>query len=214
MAATAVAAVSGDAEPPLPVAARACGAAGAPVRRRRWLAFTAAAAIAAATGTASGQSKDASLEASVKAAYLYKFIGYVEWPAGAFAQPGAPIVIGVAGSEAVHAQLQLLLPGRSIQGRPLVARRLAPGEPIEGLHVLFVGRDASGFRSGWLDSLAGRPVLIVTETPEGLARGSALNFVVIDGKVRFEASVPAAERASLKLSARLLAVAERVVAHP
>ena len=182
--------------------------------RRRWLAFAAMAATATAAGGAWGQSGEASVEASVKAAYLYKFVAYVEWPAGTFALPDAPIVIGVVGAEDVYAQLRTLLPGRTVQGRPLSARRVSAGDALDGLHILFVGRDAGGLRNGWIDALAGRPVLTVTETPEGLDRGSALNFVMIAGKVRFEASVPAAERARHKLSARLLAVAERVVSEP
>jgi hypothetical protein len=170
---------------------------------------------ASATGATWGQPGEPSLEASVKAAYLYKFAAYVEWPAGAFAGPEAPIVIGVAGAEAVHSQLAKLLPGRTVQGRPLSVRRVAPGDAMEGLHVLFVGRDAGGARGlDWIESIAGRPVLTVTESPEGIDRGSMLNFRIVAGKVRFEAAVPAAERAHLKLSARLLAVAERVVSQP
>ena len=62
-----------------------------------------------------------------------------------------------------------------------------------------------------MPALAGRPILAVTDAPTGLADGGALNFVPVQGRVRFEASLPAAERAGLRLSSRLLAVAERVV---
>jgi hypothetical protein len=149
------------------------------------------------------------LEASVKAAYLYKFLAYVDWPPPAFASADAPQVIGVMGSEEILAELQRLVAGRSLNGRPLLARRVAAGDAPEPLHVLYVGQ---GVRpAAALRAVAGRPVLTVADAPGGLADGAVLNFVMVQGKVRFQASLPAAERAGLKLSARLLAVAERVV---
>ncbi len=150
------------------------------------------------------------LEASVKAAYLYKFLTYVEWPAPAFASADAPQVIGVLGADDVFAELQRLVVGRTVNGHPLVATRIAPGDSVDLLHVLYIGRGARS--AATLRAAAGRPILTITDAPTGLAEGSALNFVLVQGRVRFEASLPAAERAGLKLSARLLAVAERVVA--
>lgn len=149
------------------------------------------------------------LEASVKAAYLYKFLGYVDWPAGTFASPDAPHVVGVVGADDVHAELLRLVAGRQVNGRGLVVKRIASGDSLDGLQVLYIGRAARA--SALLPQLAGRPVLAVTDVPSGLVEGSALNFVLVQGRVRFEASLPAAERAGIKLSARLLAVAERVV---
>ena len=149
------------------------------------------------------------LEASVKAAYLYKFLGYVDWPPASFPSADTPQVIGVMGADDALAEFQRLTAGRQVDGHSLVARKIGAGDPVEGLHVLYVGRGAKA--SAVLPALAGRPILAVTDSPAGLAEGSALNFVMVQGRVRFEASLPAAERAGLKLSARLLSVAERVV---
>ena len=123
-------------------------------------------------------------------------------------------MIGVVGADAVHAELEQTVTGRSVQGRPLATRQVIEGGPVDGVHMLFVGRSVAPERSVWLQSLRGRPVLIVTESTEGLPPISALNFVIVDGRVRFEASLPAAERSGLRLSSRLLAVAERVVTAP
>lgn len=146
----------------------------------------------------------------VKAAYLYKFVGFIEWPDSAFASAESPVVIGVAGTEAVYAELSRVLAGRTGHGRALVARRLVPGDPVDGVHVLFVG-DAAIVRGPWMQRVRDRPLLIVTDTPQGLESGSALNFVLVDDRVRFEASSRAIERAGLKVSSRLLALAQRVV---
>jgi hypothetical protein len=152
----------------------------------------------------------ASLEAGVKAAYLYKFTGFVEWPPRAFASAETPIVIGVIDNADVLAELTQVLVGRSIHNRSLQARRVTPGDSLAGVHVLYVP-SPDAVPQGWLASAHAQPLLLVTDQPDGLASGGMLNFRLQDGRVRFEASVAAAERAGIRLSARLLAVAERVV---
>jgi hypothetical protein len=146
-------------------------------------------------------------EASVKAAFLYKFLAYVDWPATALTAANSPLVIGVLGADALGAELQAITAGRQVNGRPVLTRRMSNGDTLEGLHVVFVGRGAP---SGVLERLRGRSILVVAE--DGLEPGVMLNFVPIGGRVRFEAAPVAAERVGLKLGARLLAVAERVVA--
>ena len=83
-----------------------------------------------------------------------------------------------------------------------------------GGHVLFIGNAVSPAPGGWAQRLRDKPVLLVTDEPEGLRHGGMLNFLLVQGKLRFEASVPSADRSGLKLSSRLLAVAERVVTTP
>lgn len=152
----------------------------------------------------------ASLQDSVKAAYLYKFTGFVEWPPRAFASADAPIVIGVVDTADVLHELTRVLVGRRIHGRPLQARRVAPGDPLAGVHMLYVPAP-DRVPSAWLEDARSKPLLLVTDQPGGLDSGGMLNFLLQDGRVRFEASTGAAERSGIKLSARLLAVAERVV---
>ena len=149
----------------------------------------------------------------VKAAYLYKFVDYVEWPEAAFVGAAAPIVIGIVGADAVYAELVRVVTGRSSHGRPLAARRLAPGDGLDGVHLLYVG-EAGILRTAWLQAGRGRAVLIVTDGPQGLDAGAALSFLVIQNHMRFEASLRAVERAGLKISSRLLALAHRVVGAP
>lgn len=170
------------------------------------LAWQAAAALLAlASLQAAAQTP---LEAGVKAAYLVKFLSYVEWPSMPIAD--APLVIGVMGADAVHAELQTVAAGRQVGRRPLIVKRLQPSDPLVGeLHLLYVGAAvAPGPRA---QALQRRPVLLVTDNPDGLAAGGALNFMVNGGRVRFEAAPAAAEEAGLRLSARLLGVAQRVV---
>jgi len=149
----------------------------------------------------------------VKAAYLYRFLAYVEWPDAAFAWPNAPLVIGVAGNDAVAAELARVVVGRTAHGRPLVARRLAIGDALDGVHVLYVG-DVVLLGTPWLQRARDRPLLIVADGVAALDAGASITFVLVDDRLRFDASLRAIDRAGLRVSSRLLALAQRVVGGP
>ena len=153
-------------------------------------------------------------EYRVKAAFLYKFGGYIEWPGQVFASADSPLAIGVMGADALADELAQLVAGRSVAGRPVTVRKLRPGDSIAGLHVLFVGRAESRRLAGILAAAKSRALLTVTESDDALELGSTINFVVVDDKVRFDVAPPPAESGNLKISARLLAVARKVVAKP
>jgi hypothetical protein len=153
-------------------------------------------------------------EYKVKAAFLFKFAGYVEWPPEVFEAPDAAFVIGVIGADALGDQLAQIVAGRSIGGRPVAVRTLRRGEPVSGLHILFIGRSNGGRPLDVLASAKGRPVLTVTESEDAFALGSMINFVIVEDKVRFDVAPREAELANLKVSARLLSVARKVLAGP
>jgi hypothetical protein len=146
-------------------------------------------------------------EGDVKAAFLYKFPAYVEWRAGTFEQPSSPIVIGVTGDDAVAEALRGLVSVRKAGERPVQIRQLAPGAFPAGIHLLFVGRSASSHVARLAPMATRQGVLLVTDYEGALDDGSAINLLVIDHRVRFEVSLDATERAGLKLSSRMLAVA-------
>lgn len=146
-------------------------------------------------------------EERVKAAYLYRLLNYVEFPA----HSAAPYVVGVLEDEIVAAELSQLVAGKQVNGRDVVVRKLAAGSPPAGLDVLFVGRSERARQGAFLKQLRSAPVLTVTETPDGLEQGSIMNFRIVDNHVRFEISLPAADKAGLRLSSRLLALAVKIV---
>jgi hypothetical protein len=150
-------------------------------------------------------------EVQIKAAFLYKFGGFVEWPAGAFARSDSPFSIGVIGAEPVAAELEQISAGRTVQGRPVQVKRLRRGESLAGLHVLFVGQPEAVRLAEILAGARNLPLLVVTESENALTQGSVINFVAVDDKVRFDVALPPAERGQLRISARLLAVARKVV---
>jgi hypothetical protein len=162
---------------------------------------------------ARAQAGAAPRESAVKAAFLYKFGSFVDWPAGTFASGQEPLVIGVLGDEAVGDELAQLAAGRSVEGRPLTIRTLKDGEPPGPVHILFIGAMRPAKLRELLAATAG-PVLVVTQQEGALQAGSVINFVAEGGRVRFDASLTSAEARGLRLSARLLAVARLVEGRP
>lgn len=152
---------------------------------------------------------DDGLEARVKAAFLYKFASYVEWPEGG-QNDEAAFTVAVVEADAIAAALQALAPSRRVGNRPLAVKRLQPGDSLAGAQMLFIGRSTAPALKNWLDGARNQPVLVVTEQEGALGQGSVINFVLAQQHVRFEVSLPAAEQRHLKISSRLLSVAQQV----
>ncbi|HTA66087.1 MAG TPA: YfiR family protein [Xanthomonadaceae bacterium] len=166
--------------------------------------------LSSAVGAVLAQGVVEAPEPRVKAAFLFKFGSYVEWPPTAFASATAPFTIGVMDADALADELTTIVADRNVDGRSVVVRRLHEGDPVAGLNVLFIGNAGRGRLAELLAPLKGRATLAVTESEGALELGSMINFVVADSKVRFDVSLPSAAAASLKISSRLLAVARKV----
>ena len=160
--------------------------------------------------SALGAEAYALLENNVKAACLYNFAVLTEWPAGAFAGPDAPLVIGLAGGVPFAAALGSGVQGKSLGGRKIVVREIGADDAADQCHLLFIGTVRSKRAAALLAAVAGKPVLTVSEAKGFVQRGGILNLVKVEGSVKFEANPDAAARAQLKLSSQLLKLA-RVV---
>lgn len=158
---------------------------------------------------ATAQSTD--IGRQVKAAYLYKFIGFIELPKGSFVNAGSPFIIGVMGEDALADDLELIVAGRTVNGRPLSVRRLGRGDFPTGLHMLYTGHLEKNQLLEVYASLKGRPVLTVSDSDEAYALGSMIHFIVTDDKLRFEVALKPAELSQIKFSALLLAAAYKVL---
>jgi hypothetical protein len=150
----------------------------------------------------------------VKAAYLYKFGNYVDWPALSFESAGSPIRIGVAGEPRLADILSRMVAGRTINGREMEVRFLQPGDQVTGLHILFIGNLSVARRAEIFSAAAGQPILTVSDSQETFEMGSMINFVVVDGRLRFDIAHRPKETEGLRISARLLATARKVVPGP
>ena len=158
--------------------------------------------VLAAAATAGAQA-DRSLEYQVKAAYLYNFVKYVEWPPRA---ASGPITICVAGRTPLSAALIETVRGESVEGRQLVTH--AVSEPDPGCSVLFIPENVPA--DPFLRAVRGTPTLTVGESAEFLGRGGMINFVLDGGKVRFDVNTEPLDRVELRISSRMLRLARNV----
>lgn len=143
-------------------------------------------------------------ETEVKAAYLFHFASYVEWPA-----LGDSVAFAILGDPAVAGALERFAAGRHIQHRPVRVRQIQRIEELDGAEVLFIGA-ASNRTLRELVAAVNSPTLIISDAQEGLRRGAMINFQLVDRRVRFEVALNRAQQAGLTLSSRLLSAALRV----
>lgn len=146
-------------------------------------------------------------EYALKAAFLYNFAKFVQWPAEAFPSRSAPLLLCSYKSNEVGDALQHIVRGKTINGRSLAVKEIR--DPGEGktCQMLFVGADASPSEESILAAIGDESILIVGETPEFAKRGGGINFVVQEDRLRFVVNLSATDRARLKLSSKLLSLA-------
>ncbi|MBN2025030.1 MAG: YfiR family protein [Pirellulales bacterium] len=185
-------------------------------RAARALAWTAAILTASSfSAETNAQSPDEqgfiSREHKIKAAYLYNIARYVQWPDRAFEHAEAPFVIGVLGVDPINADLERIAQTKTVDNRAIhLARFEQPGD-VRPCHILFLSPTISPEdQRAVMRRLAGSHVLFVGQTSEFLDHGGVIDFVIQENKVRLIVALKAAERESLKISSKLLQVAQVV----
>jgi hypothetical protein len=161
--------------------------------------------LAALPGAAGAQV--AAPEYDVKAAFLYNFTKFVEWPAAAF--PDGTLRLCVLGEDPFGKTLQTVA-GEEVAGHKLIVLSAGKLSDPAGCQVLFISRSESARMPQILSSLRGVPVLTVGDTRGFLEQGGIINFTFEGSKVRFEINQESAERAGIKISSKLLRLATRV----
>jgi hypothetical protein len=149
-------------------------------------------------------------EYEVKAAFLYNFARFVEWPPDALGSPGDPFVVAVLGRDPFGPVLDETLAGKTIAGRRVEVRRTDRVADALEAEIVFVCASERANVPAILKALD-KPGLLTVGDSEGFAeQGGAINFVVQARKVRFEINPARAERAGLKMSSQLLKLATLV----
>ncbi len=147
----------------------------------------------------------------LKAAYLYNFARYVEWPGDAHASGDSPVKIGVVGSSAVSSLLKKTVEGKSVGSRKLEVVELDAAAEGRDSHILFVAGELSADDlESTVSELSGTPVFVIADDENFARKGGVANFFVADQRVRFAINKGAAEKSRLKVSSKLLRLAELV----
>jgi hypothetical protein len=171
--------------------------------RWRWLLGLFGVALSLQTRAASGivEGIQAS-EPEVKAAFLYNFSKLVTWPTNAFASSNAPLVIGILGKDPIGKPLDILLAGRTVGNRPLIAVRFKSGDVATNCHILFISESERRRLDFILSGLNDRPILTVGDT-KGFAERGMIELVKTDGSINLSINLVEARRAGLSLSSYL-----------
>jgi YfiR/HmsC-like len=146
-------------------------------------------------------------EYQVKAAYLYQFLNFVEWPERAFANAGASFEICVMGADPFGSDLDNTVRGKRVRGRPVHVQRIAAQVEGKSCHVLFIAASERTRLSRILEAVASRPLLTVSELPGFEEQGGIIRFVVEHDNVRLRINPNNGAAAGLQISAKLLSVA-------
>jgi uncharacterized protein DUF4154 len=160
-------------------------------------------ALAVTVGMAGGQGS-AEVEMHLKAAFIYNFARFIEWPGSA---PAGPVRIGVLGRGNLAAPLREVIHGKSANGHPVEVATIASVADADRVQILLIQNSESKHVREIVQALAGKPVLTICENGNGIRDGAMIAFLVVDESVRFQISQKAAEQVGLKISSQLLKVA-------
>ena len=145
-------------------------------------------------------------EYRLKAAFLYNFALFTEWPA----EVGGTLNLCILGPDPFGTEIDGLQ-GKAVGGRSIAVQRRAVGESLSGCQIVFIAPLAIGALPRVLESVRGRPVLTVADSTGAARQGVALNLTVTQDRLSFEANAQAARGAGLTLSSKLLQLATEVI---
>lgn len=153
---------------------------------------------------------NAESEDEVKAAFLFNFARYVEWPAGAFAGPDSSIRICLIGGDGFEAVLAEAVSGRMVGERAVEVAAIDGIDRAAGCHLLFFGEHAAAAGGRVADALGATPVFTISDREGFAEEGGIANFMLVGQKIRFAINPDAARRSGLRISSSLLRLATLV----
>jgi YfiR/HmsC-like len=148
-------------------------------------------------------------EYQIKAAFIFNFAKFVEWPSAAFPKPSSPIVVGVLGDNPFNDALEKTIQNKTVDEHPVIIMQFRTAAEATNCHILFISNSEKLRLPQILKQLNGRSVLTVGEMPGFTEAGGMINFVLEGTKIRFQINNDAAVNAGLKISAKLLGLGLR-----
>jgi hypothetical protein len=157
-----------------------------------------------------GFAQSASNEAAVKAAFVYNFLKFVDWPPRSVPRADQPLTVAIVGEGPVADATANLLQGKRVSVHPLLVVRVKRGEPVSEVHAVFITGADHKEAHRTLASMTSGAVLTISDDPHFASRGGMIGLYVEDRRVRFEVNTDAADARGLRVSSRLLALARLV----
>ncbi len=157
-------------------------------------------------GGARGEAEE-SREYAVKAAFLYNFAKFVDWPSESFRNETTPLVLGIVGVDPFGSLLETLK-DKTVKGRKLVIRRLSRLENFEDCQILFISGSEKGALRPILAAVKNHPILTVSDIDRFAPQGGMIGLVAVDNTINFEINLDTVQRSKLKVSSQLLKLAK------
>ncbi len=143
----------------------------------------------------------------IKAAFVFNFAKFVEWPPTAFPNTSSPIVIGILGENPFQDELEQTIRDKTLNNRPLVIKQFASLGESTNCHILFISTSEKKRLPEIFEAVRGTSVLTVGETDRFIETGGMVNLVHEGSKIRFQINEPVAKSAGLKISSKMLSLA-------
>lgn len=151
-----------------------------------------------------------SLEYHVKAGFLGNFARFIRWPATAFPKSNTPYIIGILGDDPFGPVIDQAIEGFTVEARSLIVKRYNNTTSLEFCHILFISRSQKTNLDNILAQLQKVPTLTVSDINGFCKKGGMINFIHFENNIRFEINASASQKARLKLSSNLLALAKAI----
>jgi hypothetical protein len=177
---------------------------------RRATLRTILAVLAALGSCARSYAKSDAGEYQIKAAFLFNFVKFVDWPADTFKDEKYPITFCTVGEDPFGGTLDEVVSGKMSGNHSIRVQHYKLPKDILGCHILFIGSQQKKFIAAILDHLKNSPVLTVGESDGFVQQGGMIGFVLEEDKLRFDINLDSARAAKLKISSRLLSLAKIV----
>ena len=151
-------------------------------------------------------------EYQIKAAFLFNFTQFVEWPVNALPEPGTPLVIGILGEDPFGNFLEETVTGEKVNGHPLVIQHYKNIEEVETCHILFINQAETNKPDQAVINLKGKYILTVSDGNNFIKQGGMIRFLTKNNTIQIQINPEAAKEASLIVSSKLLRISEVVSA--
>jgi len=149
-------------------------------------------------------------EYHVKAAFLFNFTHFVEWPASSFTSANSPMVIGVLEGNPFNSYLEMTIKGEIVNGHPLQIQYFKNIEDVKTCHILFINISETNKVQEILKEINNRNILTVSDSPDFLKQGGMIRFFIRNNKIQLQINPNAAAASNLIISSKLLRLAEIV----
>lgn len=146
----------------------------------------------------------------VKAAFVFQFANYVQWPDDTFENDASPIVIGIVGNENMIKALGASVQGKNIGKRSIKVVAVAGDQEAQACHILYIDSSDDKRVDDYLSAVRSKPVLTVSDDDNFTEKGGVISLFEAQSKLRFEINVDEVERAKLTISSKLLSLAQVV----